>query len=132
MNIPKKDLERIKNWLVGEKIDERSLSWLKQKRVGLFEGGKIPKDAEEAKKMLLNPNDYGLSLVNSSKENISFTIQDILSAIAENNRFGYTPRGNLSKKLLLELASIMNIKNPERLKRINLLNEILDRLPKKY
>ncbi len=129
MNIGKNDLEKMRDWLVEERLDEQSLEWLKKRRVGLFEGGKIPEKLEEAKKMLLYPNEYNLSLVNSSKKQLSFTIQDLLNALVRKDRFGYTPNGNLSKESLLELAEIMNIKETERMRRSELLRAIRERLP---
>jgi len=124
MNICKKELEEIRDWLVKEKLDEQTLDWLKERRVGLFEGEEVPENLEKAKNMLLYPGDYNLSLVNSSKEKLSFTIQDILDALAKKDRFGYTPRGNLSKKSLIELAKNMGIKKPEEMKRFKLLEEV--------
>ncbi len=91
------------------------MNLLLEKKPGLFDNGiSFPKNNQEALRMLTNPHSSGLPLVNSTRRNLSYTIQDVLDAKARKDTMGYKFSDGLPKKYLFQIAEMLNLDVTEK------------------
>ena len=131
-SIGKENLEKIRIWVVG-RMDNQSLARLMRTKPGIFTEkangqGRMPRDNQEAIAMLTNPHVYGLDLVDSSVENLSFIIQDMLDAMAGKHKMGYQFGGGLPKNYLNQLAKMVEVNNPEKIRKPELVSIVMEKI----
>lgn len=104
------EAEKIKRFLV-DKIGEEELSWAIKYRPGLFterkeEDGMLPKNLKEAKEMFFKPQ---MELINSSKENFFFTMQDLICIVSKKDKWVHSYTKGISKRSLLEISELIGL-----------------------
>jgi len=110
-------LKRILSWSRGQLVTE-SAERLIEKKPGLFFDGsekpRVPKSGLEAIEMLSNPSLYGLDLVNSTPENLSYTIQDILDAIGKKDTMDHHFAGGLPENSVFQIGEMLKLEISEK------------------
>lgn len=137
--INKEKLEMIRDYLIKERVGPREARWLMDHRPGLFMDHKpglfseenIPRNEQEAIKMLSNPGKNRMELVNSNSENIAYTIQDLLSAIAKKDDYGYLNyvENGLPEDNIMQIAKLQGNKLPEGITGPEILESVLIKIP---
>jgi hypothetical protein len=110
MDLKKKDLEKMCGWLV-KTIKARDLEWLREHRPGIFDSG----NGQEI-------------ICDGSIFDISYTIQDILNAKRRKDAMGYPLTGVLPKSYMKLFAETMNLQLPERAKKSEIVDLVLQRI----
>jgi len=126
--IRKENLKKIRK-LLTTKISHEDIEWLIKNRPGLFPNGpNFPKSAQEAWKILSNPDAYGLDLIGSTSENLSYTIQDILDAVKGKDSMGYCFAGGLPEDYVFQMADMLSLKTTEKTDGSEVVNLILRKI----
>lgn len=98
--------------MIKIKLTEENIKWLLQYRPGIFRADILEtKDYARIKEMLLKPEVFGLSLINSNVVNLKFTIIDVVNSIRRDNfRFvGTRLTSALAESLQYTAQNLINI-----------------------
>lgn len=127
-NIEEKKVKKILSWILADEFGPKQAEQLMEKKRGLFNEDKFPKNGREALKMLRNPKPYGMDLVNSSRQNALCTIQDLLDVIAGKETFGY-PLNGLPRLYLVQMAEMQDLRVSEMFSEEDILESLMGTMP---
>ena len=102
---------------------------MKVKPGTIYEEPNFPKNSKEALRMLVAPNAHWRSLSDSKKQNIIFTIQDVLDAMRDRDTINWYNGGNeLPRKYWFQLAKMLGLKVPEDTSATELSRLVLEKI----